>query len=80
MGFFNHVKARFGGNGERERQYEDEFERAFREGSWPEGVEGFEPLANTGAFLPQEYDVDPLADASLPGNAMRSAGAAAQRR
>jgi FtsZ-interacting cell division protein YlmF len=68
VGFLDNMKSHFkNGNDD-----EAEFERAFRDGSWPEGVEDFAPLENTGSFLPTTYDVDPLADESLPGNALRS--------
>lgn len=72
MGFLDNVKSRFKNNDE------EEFERAFHEGAWPEGVDDFEPMTNTGSFLPATYDVDPLADASLPGNAMNAAAHAAE--
>ena len=64
MGFLDNVRSHFKNNDE------EEFELAFHEGVWPEGVE---PMTNTGSFLPTTYDVDPLADASLPGNAMGAA-------
>ena len=66
MGFLDSVKSHFKNN------EEEEFERAFQEGAWPQGVE-LEPMTNTGSFLPATFEVDPLADASLPGNAVRSA-------
>ena len=65
MGFIDSFKSRL------KNDDEAEFERAFREGSWPEGVDDFEPMANTGSFLPAEPDIDPLADESLPGNRMK---------
>lgn len=64
VGFLDNVRSHFKNNDE------EEFERAFRDPSWPVGVEDFEPMSNTGSFLPATYDVDPLADASLPGNAI----------
>lgn len=63
VGFLDNVRSHFKNNDE------EEFERAFRDPSWPVGVDDFEPMSNTGSFLPATYDVDPLADASLPGNA-----------
>lgn len=72
MGFLDNVRSRFKNNDE------EEFERAFHEGAWPEGVEDFAPLENTGSFLPATYEVDPLADASLPGNVLASQGAGSQ--
>lgn len=63
VGFLDNVRLHFKNNDE------EEFERAFRDPSWPVGVDDFEPMSNTGSFLPATYDVDPLADASLPGNA-----------
>ncbi len=62
MSIFDNVRSRFKNNDE------EEFERAMREGAFPEGVDDFEPMSNTGMFLPTSYEVDPLADASLPGN------------
>ena len=67
MGFLDTVKSRF------KNHDEEDFERAFREGSWPEGVDNFEPLATTGSLLPVTPDVDPLADESLPGNRLNAA-------
>lgn len=69
MGFLNNVRSHFKNN------EEEEFERAFREGTWPEEDDGFALLSNTGSFLPATYEVDPLADASLPGNAMHASQA-----
>lgn len=66
VGILDSMRSRF------KNKDEEEFERAFQEGAWPEGVD-LEPIANTGSFLPATYDVDPLADASLPGNAARAA-------
>lgn len=76
VGLLDNVKSRFKNNDE------EEFERAFRDPSWPEGVEDFEPMTNTGSFLPATFDVDPLADASLPGNVLhvQSQGAAGAAR
>ena len=68
VGFLDNVRSHFRNNDE------EEFERAFHEGVWPEGIE---PMTNTGSFLPATFDVDPLADASLPGNAMNAARNAA---
>lgn len=68
VGFLDNVRSRLKGDDE-----EGEFERAFRNPGWPEGVDDFEPMSNTGSFLPATYDVDPLADASLPGNAYTGA-------
>lgn len=68
VGFLDNVRSHFKNNDE------EEFERAFRDPSWPVGVEDFEPMSNTGSFLPATYDVDPLADASLPGNAIHRGG------
>ena len=45
MSILDSVKSRFRNNDE------EEFERAFREGRFPEGVDDFEPLSNTGHFL-----------------------------
>lgn len=70
MGFLDNVRSHFKNN------EEEEFERAFREGTWPEGVDDFAPLANTGSFLPATFDIDPLADESLPGNALHAAAQA----
>ena len=69
MGFLDNMRSHFKNNDE------EEFERAFRDPSWPVGVDDFEPMSNTGSFLPATYDIDPLADASLPGNALHGAGA-----
>lgn len=69
VGFLDNVRSHFKNNDE------EEFERAFRDPSWPVGVDDFEPMSNTGSFLPATYDVDPLADASLPGNALHATGA-----
>ena len=71
VGFLDNVRSHFKNNDE------EEFERAFRDPSWPVGVDDFEPMSNTGSFLPATYDIDPLADASLPGNAPHLAGAQA---
>ena len=46
MGVFDSLKSRLRNNDE------EEFERAFREGRFPEGVDDFEPLSNTGNFNP----------------------------
>ncbi|MBR2836528.1 MAG: cell division protein SepF [Coriobacteriales bacterium] len=69
MGLLSTVKSRLKGE---DPEFEQEIERAFREGSWPEGVDDFEPLQNTGALLPSKPDIDPLADESLPGNRYRA--------
>lgn len=66
VGFLDNVRSHFKNNDE------EEFERAFRDPGWPEGVDDFEPMSNTGSFLPATYEVDPLADASLPGNAYQA--------
>ena len=47
VGFLNSVKSHFN----KEDSEEQDFERAFREGRFPEGVDDFEPLSNTGSFV-----------------------------
>lgn len=47
VGFLNSVKSHFS----KEDSEEQDFERAFREGRFPEGVDDFEPLSNTGSFV-----------------------------
>ena len=47
VGFLNSVKSHFN----KEDNEEQDFERAFREGRFPEGVDDFEPLSNTGSFV-----------------------------
>ena len=46
VGFLDNVRSHFKNNDE------EEFERAFRDPSWPVGVDDFEPMSNTGSFLP----------------------------
>lgn len=47
MGFLHSVKSRFN----KDSEEEEDFERAFREGRFPEGVDDFEPLSTTGSFV-----------------------------
>ncbi len=47
-----------------EEAAEQEFQRGLREGSWPEGVDDFQLMSNTGTFLPAVPDPDPLAEAN----------------
>ena len=59
MGFLNSVKSRFKSHDEQE---EEEFERAFREGRFPDD-EGFEPLSSTGHFVATDVQAQ---EPSLP--------------
>ncbi len=46
-----------------EEAAEQEFQRGLREGSWPQGVDDFQLMSNTGTFLPAIPDPDPRAEA-----------------
>lgn len=63
MSFLDSMKSRFKSH---EQQEEEEFERAFREGRFPEGVEDFQPLASTGHFVAVDARGDSYGDEYLP--------------
>lgn len=59
MSFLDNIKSRMKGD----TSAEEQFQRGLREGSWPEGVEDFELMGNTGTFLPATPDADPHQEA-----------------
>ena len=61
MSFLDNFKSRKKSD---EEAAEQEFQRGLREGSWPEGVDDFQLMSNTGTFLPAVPDPDPLAEAN----------------
>lgn len=60
MSFLDNFKSRKKND---EDAVEQQFQRGLREGSWPEGVDDFQLMSNTGSFLPAHPDPDPLAEA-----------------
>ena len=69
MSFLDNIKSRMKGG---DAAAEEEFQRGLREGSWPEGIDDFKLMDNTGTFLPAVPDRDPLEEA----NAFAGQGAA----
>lgn len=55
MSFLDNIKSRMKGD----TSAEEQFQRGLREGSWPEGVDDFQLMGNTGTFLPATPDSDP---------------------
>ncbi len=54
MSFLDNIKSRMKGD----TSAEEQFQRGLREGSWPEGVDDFQLMGNTGTFLPATPDSD----------------------
>ncbi len=54
MSFLDNIKSRMKGD----TSAEEQFQRGLREGSWPEGVDDFQLMGNTGTFLPATPDAD----------------------